>query len=131
MKALRDVGALIARIFISVIFVDAGYGKVVDFGMYVGFMTSHHIPAGLVHPLLYISIAVELVGGILLILGIRASIVAFIMFLFLIPVTIIFHVLPHQVIQWEKNLAIMGGLLMVTAYGPGGISFDGAGAESQ
>ena len=128
MKTLRDGGAWMARIFLSVIFVDAGYGKVTDCGMYVGYMTSHHIPAGLVHPLLYVSIAIELFGGILLILGIRASIVAFIMLLFMIPVTIIFHVLPHQVIEWEKNLGIMGGLLMVTVYGPGGLSFDRAGA---
>jgi putative oxidoreductase len=48
------------------------------------------------------------------------------MFLWFIPVTIMFHVIPGQTIEWEKNLAIMGGLLMVAVHGAGPFSLDSA-----
>ncbi|HZZ06896.1 MAG TPA: DoxX family protein, partial [Candidatus Binataceae bacterium] len=66
------------------------------------------------------------IGGLLLIVGWHARLVAFIMFLWFIPVTIMFHVIPGQTIEWEKNLAIMGGLLMVAVHGAGPFSLDSA-----
>ncbi len=125
MRALRNLGALIGRILIAFIFLNSGAEKLSDFAMFVALMTAHHVPVGVARPLLYASLVIELLGGILLIIGARASIAAFILFLWLIPVTIIFHVMPHQAVEWQKNLAIMGGLLMIAVLGPGGLSFDG------
>jgi uncharacterized membrane protein YphA (DoxX/SURF4 family) len=44
------------------------------------------------------------------------------MFLWFIPVTLTFHVATGQTVEWMKNLAIMGGLLMAAVYGPGEFS---------
>ncbi|MDE5074438.1 MAG: hypothetical protein O4806_22280 [Trichodesmium sp. St5_bin8] len=46
---------------------------------------------------------------------------------FLIPATLVFHnifIEPAQEIAFMKNLGLIGGLLMVTSFGPGSISFD-------
>jgi putative oxidoreductase len=53
------------------------------------------------------------------------------LFLFMIPTTLIFHTNfgdPNQMIHFLKNLAIMGGLLYVAGYGAGRLSMD-AGVE--
>jgi putative oxidoreductase len=66
-------------------------------------------------------------GGALLIFGYHAEIIAAIMFLWLIPVTIVMHALPGgpiNQIMVLKNLSIMGGLLMVAVQGAGGWSID-------
>jgi len=73
------------------------------------------------------AIAVEVLGAIAIILGYQTKWAAFIMFLYMIPVTIIFHnKLSDQIqfIMFMKNIAIMGGLLMIVAFGPGALSLD-------
>jgi putative oxidoreductase len=58
-------------------------------------------------------------------LGYEARIGSVLLLLFLAPATLVFHnpiVDPTQMIQFMKNLAIIGGLLMVTAYGSGPLS---------
>jgi putative oxidoreductase len=82
----------------------------------------------LVVVLYVLTVIVELGGGLLLLVGWQARIAAGVIFLFLIPVTLTFHWdwgNRMQEIQFFKNLAIMGGLLMVVAFGPGPISLDG------
>lgn len=78
------------------------------------------------------AIGVEVVGGLSVLVGFFARLGALALFSFLIPTTVIFHAFwavpeAHQQIQmimFMKNLAIMGGLLMVVAFGPGPVSFD-------
>ncbi|MEO0868550.1 MAG: DoxX family protein, partial [Cyanobacteria bacterium J06642_11] len=73
------------------------------------------------------TILFELLGGISLIIGYQAQIGAILLLVFLIPATLMFHnpiADPTQMIQFMKNLAIMGGLLMVVAFGAGPISLD-------
>ncbi|MGH7906008.1 MAG: DoxX family protein [Candidatus Binataceae bacterium] len=120
MASLRNFGALVARIAMAYIFLAGGIEKFQSPGGTAEYMAqAGHIPHPAVMPLLYLSAVIELVGGILLILGIAPRIVAFIIFLWLIPVTLDIHVLNHQAIEWHKNLAILGGLLMITVYGAG------------
>lgn len=71
------------------------------------------------------SVAFELLGGLSVLLGIKARAGAGALFLFLIPTTLIFHDFwaysdpaQMQMINFVKNLAIMGGLLMVVSLGP-------------
>lgn len=64
--------------------------------------------------------------------GYKARLGALALFAFLIPVTLVFHsywTYPagEQVLQrilFMKNLAIMGGLAQVVAFGPGTLSLD-------
>ena len=126
MDALHSTGALLGRFMLAFIFVAAGFEKVLGPAATMQYMASAGMPKSLVPELFVITVIIELIGGLLLMVGWHARLVAFIMFLWFIPVTIMFHVIPGQTIEWQKNLAIMGGLLLVAVYGPGGSSIDGA-----
>ena len=66
----------------------------------------------------------------MMVLGLRAKWAAFALFLFLIPVTLIFHnfwaapadQMQNQMIHFLKNIAMMGGLIYVAVYGGGPLS---------
>ena len=131
MQALRDFEVLVGRILVAIIFVWSGIQKIQDPAGTAGYMVKvGGMASGPSLPLVYASLVVELVCAILLILGIRVRIAAFILFLWLIPVTYLFHVSHGEVEQYMKNLCMMGGLLALSAYGAGRFSFDGMRAKS-
>jgi putative oxidoreductase len=126
----QNVIALVGRILLAAIFIISGFGKITGWDGTAAYMASKGLP--MVQVLLALTIAIELGGGILLAIGYKARWAAFVIFLFTIPVTFVFHnfwaVDPAQVqmqqINFLKNLAMMGGLLMVVAFGPGTYSVD-------
>lgn len=122
--ALANAIALAGRILLALIFIKAGWGKIGGFEGTAGYMASKGLP--MVPVLLVLTILVELGGGLLLAAGYKARWAALVLFLFLIPVTFIFHPYgdPAQVNAFMKNVAIMGGMLMVLAFGPGAYSLD-------
>jgi len=77
--------------------------------------------------ILILGTAVELIGGLLILLGIRVRFGAFLLIIFLIPTTLFFHQFwfldgmrrDLQVVMFLKNVAIVGGLLYVLACGTG------------
>ncbi|MCM1983496.1 DoxX family protein [Lyngbya confervoides] len=118
---------LVARFFLSVIFLRSGIFKILDFSGTQAYMASKGIPETLTATLLVLTIGVELVGGCSVLLGYRARWGALALCLFLIPATLIFHTNfaeNAQTIQFFKNVAIFGGLLMVYANGSGALSID-------
>ena len=137
MNGFRDVLALIGRILLALIFVLSGIQKITNFSGTAGFMAMNGVPA--VTLLLILSILVELGGGVAVVVGFQARWAAIVMFFFLIPVTLVFHVHGYQVamqhnqlpmavmqkINILKNISIEGGLLMLAAFGPGRYSIDG------
>jgi putative oxidoreductase len=127
METLRGVGALVGRVLLALIFVLSGSAKFAHPAMFAEMMSQSGVPAGLVLLLLYASAVIELLGGVFLIVGYQGRWVAGVMFLWLIPVTIVMHAVPGGMINQVmvmKNLAIMGGLLMVAVQGSGGMSLD-------
>src|SRR5271156_6328422 len=76
------------------------------------------------------TVVVQLGGGLSLLLGIEARLVALLLLLFLVPVTVMYHPFWKRsggdfVVEADhflSNLAIMGGLLMIVALGGGPIS---------
>jgi putative oxidoreductase len=137
MNGMSNAGALIGRVLLALIFVMSGFGKIMGFTQTEVMMASQGIPATEI--LLILSILVELGGGLLIIVGFQARWAALVIFLFMIPVTYLFHVQGYlhaarlhqaqmammQQINILKNLAIEGGLLMVASFGPGRYSVDG------
>lgn len=121
---------LLGRILLALIFVISGYKKIGGFEQTAAYMTSKELPYADV--LLVLTIIVELGGGILLILGWKARWAAAAFFLFLIPVSLIFHPfwavdaaqMQNQFNSFFKNLCIMGGMLYIIAYGAGPLSVD-------
>ena len=132
MNQYQPWGLLAGRLLLAYIFVVAGYGKIVGFAGTAGYMAKYGMP--MVEVLLVGAIIVELVGGLMLAVGWKARWAAWAIFLFVLVASLIFHpfwaVPPEQVmmqtIQFQKNLAIMGGMLYVAFMGPGKLSVDKA-----
>jgi putative oxidoreductase len=122
MNSLRNIGALLGRLMLAYLFVNSGIGKIAGPVDTMKYMADGGLPHSLVPELFVLTVIVELLGGLMLVFGWHAELAALIMFLWMIPVTLIFHVAAGETIEWQKNLGIMGGLLMVAAYGPGGFS---------
>ena len=122
---MQNAALLAGRILLAMLFIVSGAGKIGNFSDTAGYMASAGLPV--VNVLLALTIAVELGGGLLLVLGWKARWSAVVLFLFLIPATLIFHAFwsapaeqsAMQQIHFLKNLAIMGGMLLLAAYGPG------------
>jgi putative oxidoreductase len=114
---------LLARIFLCAIFIRSGINHLLNPVGTQQAMESKGIPfAGI---LLIPTIIVLLVGGLSILLGYKARLGAWLLIGFLIPTTLIFHTtFPEEEIAFFKNLGLMGGLLMVVAFGSGSLSFD-------
>ncbi len=132
---IGKLGPLVGRVLIAALFVPAGLTKIGNFAGTADHMQQAGLP--LVAVLLMLTIVIELGGGLMLLFGWRARAAALVMFLFLIPVTLVFHPFwsaadaaaqYQQQINFMKNVAIMGGLLFVAAFGPGPLSLGGGDA---
>lgn len=128
---MEKTGSLVGRILMGLIFVLSGLFKLMSPAGTAMFMSLtpglSRAPYDLVLAMAVSAGLIEFLGGLLLMVGFHARVVALILFLFLIPVTILFHIIPGgQVNQVNtmKNFAIMGGLLMVATLGAGGLSLD-------
>jgi putative oxidoreductase len=120
----------VGRILLAGIFLSAGFAKVADPAGTAAAMTAEGIPASQL--LVWLAAAAEILGGLSLLVGLFARVGAAILILFLVPTTLIFHDFwaysgQEQVMQMSnffKNIAIMGGLALVIAYGAGRFSVD-------
>lgn len=114
---------LVARIFIGLLFVVAGFGKLGDVAGFTGYLTSGGLPAILAWP----TIALELLGGIALIVGFQTRIVAVLLAGFTLLAALLYHFQPAdqmQMTMFLKNLAIAGGLFLLFANGAGAVAVD-------
>ena len=127
---VSNAAVLVGRILLGALFIISGFGKITGYDGTAGYMAAKGMP--FVNVLLPAAIAVELGGGLLLAIGLKARWAALAIFLFLIPTTLIFHAFwgidpkeaAMQQINFLKNVSIAGGMLMVFAHGPGAYSVD-------
>jgi putative oxidoreductase len=122
---LKKYIPLVARSFLAVIFIYTGLNKVFNFAQTSELMAKVGLP--IVGVLLVFTIAFQILGGLSIIIGYKAEIGAILLIIFLIPATIVFHnplADPSQFNNFFKNLSIIGGLLLVLAYGSGSLSLD-------
>jgi putative oxidoreductase len=119
----------IGRALFSLIFLTSVLGSFSSDG--IAAAAAHGVPfANVLVPL---SGVLALVGGLSVLLGYRARFGAFLLLLFLVPVTLVMHRFwgVHdaqqamlQRVMFLKNLSIIGGALLVTYYGSGPVSLD-------
>ena len=114
---------LAARIFLALIFLNAGINHLIGFSGFVPTIANKGLPIPQV--LAVGAIVFLLLGSISLILGYKTKIGALLLILFLVPTTLLFHPPVSDLTGFLKNLSLVGGLMMVIAYGPGLISVDG------
>ena len=121
-----------SRVLLTLIFLVAAAGKLLDFNGTARDMAARGVPIAPV--LLAVAIALEITGALLILAGFHARLGAILLILFLVPVTIVMHNFwasegnqrIADLLQFLKNLSILGGLLLVAAYGAGPFSLDAA-----
>ena len=114
---------VLGRIFISSLFIVEAIRKFFspDEGMI--YMSDYGVPEILFYP----SLIFEFVVPLILIMGFKTRFFASLLFLFVLSVTVIFHTdfsNNMQMISFLKNLAIMGGLLIIISNKPQMCSID-------
>src|SRR6266705_1655278 len=114
-----------ARLLISAIFVQGALGKITGWTGQAEYMASHGMR--FIPPLLAAALVIEVLGVVALLTGYQARAAAFAMFLYLGIVSVMLHNFwalsgmsagANQT-AFMKNLGIKGGLLMISAFGPG------------
>ena len=128
MNVLNRYGSLTGRILLALIFLLSGFGKLAGFDGTVGYIASQGLPAPQL--LAIAAIFMEIGGGLMLVLGWRARWGAAALFVFTALAALLFHnfwSVPAeqaqiQMIMFMKNIAIMGGLLLVLVHGSGQLS---------
>jgi putative oxidoreductase len=104
----------IARVLLCLVFVNAVIGKLTGFAGVAGAIAAKGLP--LAPLMLLAAMALMAVGSVLVISGWKARLGVALLLVFLIPTTLIFHgdvADKMERIQLFKNLAIIGGLLLV------------------
>lgn len=123
---------LVARTFIAIIFIQTGIASMTEFTDTQQQIADVGIPLSVLVALCVV--VFEIAGGVSLILGYKVQIGVILLLLFLVPATLVFHnpiADPEETISFLKNLAIIGGLLMVAVYGPGPVSLERSVAKSR
>ena len=121
-KTLSNLSLLTGRGMLSVMFIMAGISKI---GAYAGtqaYMESVGLP-GLLLPAV---IALEIAGGLAILVGYQTRVAALLLAGFTLVAAIIFHSdfsQQMQTILFTKNIAIAGAFLLLYAQGPGDWSF--------
>jgi len=121
----------LGRLLLSGLFIWAGYAKLMNPGGTTQYFISHGVPAaGIV---VWLSVLIELVGGIALLVGFKTRWVAAIIGIWCLITGFAVH-LPlgmngdamalDNMVHFYKNLAMAGGFAYVTAFGAGKLSVD-------
>ncbi len=125
MSERGDSLALVGRCLMAVMFLLSGFGKVAAPAATIAWIASTGLPmpsAGYI-----LAIVIELGGGLLLILGWKTRALGAVLSVFAIATALIFHrnfADPNQLFHFLKNIAVMGGLFQLMAFGAGNLSLD-------
>jgi putative oxidoreductase len=122
----------IARLALSILFLWGGAIKLLGYAGFIGYLHARGVPyVQIAAPLV---VAVELLGGLAIVLGVRTRTVAFLLAVYAIATAVLGHdfwnmtdaVLQQDaVVHFWKNVAIAGGFLLLSVTGAGRASVDG------
>ena len=121
---------LAGRLLLALLFLPAGLMKIGGFAGTVGYIASKGLPMPALGAV--IAIVVEVLGGLALLAGFGTRVAALVLAVFTVAATVIFHAywaVPAeaqmvQQLMFFKNIAVVGGLLVLAAHGAGGWSLD-------
>ena len=128
---MQAIASLVSRVMIAAIFLISAVGnKIPKFNDVVGYMAAEGVP--LPNVALVGAIVVLIIGSLSVIAGFRIRIGAGLLLAFLVLATYFFHDFWQfegheqqlQMIQFMKNLSLMGTLLFLMANGAGAMSLD-------
>ena len=120
-----DTLLLLGRVLLGSIFVISGYGKLMGLAAFAASLEKNGVPyASMLAP---VGAGVEFFGGLAIVLGIELRYAALLMIAFVVVATLISHrfwelqdaARRAQVTQFSKNVAIIGGFVLLHAAGGG------------
>src|SRR6516162_6893945 len=130
MTNAESYGALLARVLLAFMFILSGWGKLTDISGAMAYTAMGGLPGIAVLP----AIAIEILGGLAVLVGWQTRWAALALAVFCVLTGLLYHYVPGQgldavekgreLINFQKNLAIAGGFLVLAAMGPGSISLD-------
>jgi len=118
-----DYLTLLGRVGMALMFLTSGWGKIAGYVTTQQYMASAGVPG----ELLPLVIALELGGGLAILLGFLTRWVALALALFTLASAALFHAHfsdQNQMIHFWKNITITGGFLILCAHGAGALSLD-------
>jgi putative oxidoreductase len=125
MEDARRYAVPLGRLLMSSLFIWAGFGKLMNPSGTAQYFASYHLPAPDV--LVWIVIIIELIGGLMILVGFQTRWVALVLAIFCLITGFGIHLpsgdLPNM-INFYKNLVMAGGFLYVFAHGAGALSVD-------
>jgi len=125
-EIIKEWGPVVGRILIGALFLMAGLSKIPGWEGTAGYMASKGVP--MVSVALAITVIVEIGASLMIIAGYKARIGAAALLVWLIPVTFMMHDFWNvadamqariQMIMFNKNVALMGTMLLIMAFGSG------------
>jgi putative oxidoreductase len=134
-KTLWGPVVLLGRICFAIVFIFGTKGHFT--GQDVAYAAHAGVPlAKIVVPL---SGVIAIVGGLSILLGRKAKWGAWLIVLFLVPVTLMMHnfwaapaaMYQMQLVNFQKNLSMLGGALLITQFGAGPWSLDALSAAKR
>ena len=141
----QNVVILIGRILLALMFITAGFPKLMDPSGTAGMIAGAGLPAATA--LAYVAGLFELVAGLFVLVGFQTKIVSWLLALFCVFTALTFHsgainipdfpegangllTVFNGLMMW-KNITIAGGFLVLAAFGPGSISLDARSASGK
>jgi putative oxidoreductase len=131
MRVVENICLLLGRILMGAYFILPGIQKITNYQMMTDYMLAHSVPATAV--LLPTTIVLQISLGLAIIVGFKGKIAAFILAGLTLVICIYMHdfwtmeeglARNHEMQNFVKNMAIMGGLLIISSLGTGRLSLD-------
>ncbi len=120
---MTNILDLLSRILISLLFLINGYFKIANYDGTLEWMEGYNVPGILLIP----AIILEFAAPILIIIGYKTKIVAFLLAAFCMTTALIFHTdfsSQIQITSFLKNIALAGGFLLIVVNGTKKYSLD-------
>tara|TARA_B100001778_G_scaffold75351_1_gene60646 strand:- start:1416 stop:1802 length:387 start_codon:yes stop_codon:yes gene_type:complete len=118
---MKNILDLLARIFISLVFLISAFRKIINYEGTVDWMEGFGVPGFLLTPV----IVLEIIAPLMIIVGYKVKIFSSLLSIFCIITAFIFlNDFSNQIVAFSKNIALASGFVFLAINGSQGLSLD-------